>query len=398
MKIIYIANARIPTEKAHGIQIMKMCEAFADAGSDIKLIVPRRLNNLKENPFKYYGVKENFKIIRLPTLDLVKFGKIGFWIQSISFSKFVTIYCLFKKVDIIYSRDELPLWFLSFFKKNLVLEIHVAKKNFISKKVFKKVKIIIAITKGLQQFYTKEYGTNTNKIHWSPDAVDLEEFKSTSISQEDLRKQYNLPIDKKIIGWIGKLKTMGEGKGAEKLIKAFPQIFKSNQDSFLMIVGTNPSENNEIQDFFKKSEIGVNSYKIINHVSRNEVINYLKMSDLLIMNYPDTEHYAHYMSPMKLFEYMASGNPIVASDLPSIREILNEKNAILVEPDNTEVLAEGINKVLINKSFSEKITQQALIDVQNYTWKKRVKNILDFIKDNDYSVNLAKNARINIEN
>ena len=54
MKLYYIANARIPTEKAHGVQIMKMCEAFVDAGHEVKLIVPKRKNPIQEDPFAYY--------------------------------------------------------------------------------------------------------------------------------------------------------------------------------------------------------------------------------------------------------------------------------------------------------------------------------------------------------
>ncbi|KKR77731.1 MAG: group 1 glycosyl transferase [Parcubacteria group bacterium GW2011_GWE2_40_8] len=92
MKILYIANARLPTEKAHGIQIMKTCEAFADLGHSVSLIVPRRFNFIKDDPFEYYRVKRNFKIIKLPTIDLVKFSKIGFWIESIVFAKMTFLY------------------------------------------------------------------------------------------------------------------------------------------------------------------------------------------------------------------------------------------------------------------------------------------------------------------
>ncbi len=53
-KLIYIANARIPTEKAHGLQTMTMCEAFALKGFNLQLILPRRFNSIKEDPFKYY--------------------------------------------------------------------------------------------------------------------------------------------------------------------------------------------------------------------------------------------------------------------------------------------------------------------------------------------------------
>ena len=54
---IYITNVRMPAEKAHGIQIAKMCEAFSDCGVDLELIVPRRRNVIKEDPYDFYGIK-----------------------------------------------------------------------------------------------------------------------------------------------------------------------------------------------------------------------------------------------------------------------------------------------------------------------------------------------------
>ena len=52
MKILYIANARIPTEKAHGIQIIKTCEAFVEFGHKVELVLPWRFNRIKENIFE----------------------------------------------------------------------------------------------------------------------------------------------------------------------------------------------------------------------------------------------------------------------------------------------------------------------------------------------------------
>ncbi len=77
---------------------------------------------------------------------------------------------------------------------------------------------------------------------------------------------------------------------------------------------------------------------------------------------------------------MASGVPIVASDLPSIREILNEKNAVLVKPDMPVYLAEGIKNVLKNPDFSDRISKQAYSDAREYTWSKRSTKIMEFIK------------------
>ena len=64
-KIIYVANIRLPTEKAHGVQIMKMCEALARAGAIVELVVPNRHTHIGGDPFTYYEVEENFIITKL---------------------------------------------------------------------------------------------------------------------------------------------------------------------------------------------------------------------------------------------------------------------------------------------------------------------------------------------
>ena len=61
MKILYLAQIRLPTEKAHGIQIMKTCEAFAEQGAEVVLVVPSHRGDIRQDPFEYYRVKRNFK-------------------------------------------------------------------------------------------------------------------------------------------------------------------------------------------------------------------------------------------------------------------------------------------------------------------------------------------------
>ena len=90
-KIMYIANARIPTEKAHGLAIMKMCEAFARQRTEVELVVPRRLNPIQDDPFEYYDVERNFSLVKLPSIDLVWIGRIGFLVQLVTFSLFAFI-------------------------------------------------------------------------------------------------------------------------------------------------------------------------------------------------------------------------------------------------------------------------------------------------------------------
>jgi glycosyltransferase involved in cell wall biosynthesis len=97
------------------------------------------------------------------------------------------------------------------------------------------------------------------------------------------------------------------------------------------------------------------------------------------MPFPWSEHYAYFMSPLKMFEYMAAGRPIVATDLPSAREILDDKSAVIVKPGDAEDLARGILKVLRDEEAAAFLAENARAKVKNYSWDERVKNILKFI-------------------
>ena len=107
---------------------------------------------------------------------------------------------------------------------------------------------------------------------------------------------------------------------------------------------------------------------------------YLGSADCLVLTGTQaSETSQKYTSPMKMFEYMASQKPIVASELPSFKEVLNQENCIFVEPDNPEAMAIGIKKALNDAELSKRISEQAFKDVQKYTWDNRVRKILEFI-------------------
>ena len=98
------------------------------------------------------------------------------------------------------------------------------------------------------------------------------------------------------------------------------------------------------------------------------------------MPFPNTNHYRKYASPLKLFEYMCSNNPIIATKLISTEEILtNKKNSLLVKPNSPKGIALAVNKLYKNRYLSKKIAKQAFIDVDNYTWEKRAQRILKLI-------------------
>ncbi|HVY55463.1 MAG TPA: glycosyltransferase, partial [Thermodesulfobacteriota bacterium] len=130
-------------------------------------------------------------------------------------------------------------------------------------------------------------------------------------------------------------------------------------------------------------EKGAGNIKFTSYVSHHMVPLYLAAADLLVMPYTSQMtirggiRAQDFTSPIKLFEYMASGRPIVATSIPSVSEILEDGvNAVLVPPDDAEALRTGINKVLGDPALSESIALRAASDVRGYTWEERAKKLL----------------------
>ena len=368
MKLIYLANIGLPSRWAHEIQIMKMCEAFASSGTEVELVVPRRARNIKDDFHNFYGVKNNFKITQLFCLDLDpdSVGRFNFWVRLASFLISAKIYLSGIKFDILYTRERATgLFFIDF-----MLEVHTlpGKIKNSHKKTWQKAEFLVALT----SFIKKDLiscGIDEKKILIASDAVDLTEF-DLNISKEEAREKLGLPQDKKLIVYTGNF-FVPEWKGADILMESAKYV---RPDCIFILIGGNEAELERARNQFS-----VGNIVLIKRQPHKQIPYYLKAADVLVLpNKKGDVNSEKYTSPMKLFEYMASGRPIVASDLPSIREILSEGNAIFVEASSPKSLAEGIEKTLSDEVIAQKISQQAFEDVQEYSWEKRAKKILDY--------------------
>ena len=108
---------------------------------------------------------------------------------------------------------------------------------------------------------------------------------------------------------------------------------------------------------------------------------YLAAADVLVL--PNSGKFKisrSHTSPLKLFEYMASNRPIIASDLPSLREILDETTATFFSADDPEDLAKRINEVLSHIEVTNGLTKKALQVVQKYSWANRGEAIINFMR------------------
>jgi glycosyltransferase involved in cell wall biosynthesis len=131
---------------------------------------------------------------------------------------------------------------------------------------------------------------------------------------------------------------------------------------------------------FKKEFGNIANLHIMGHRSHKEIPIWQKAADVVVLPNTAREDISkYYTSPMKLFEYMASRRPIVATDIPSIREIVDDSRAIMVKPDDPESMARGIIEALENQELTDRITDAAYHSVALHTWGKRAQRILDFV-------------------
>ncbi len=371
-KLIYIANARMPTEKAHGIQIAKMCEAFAGTGAEVDLILPWRVNRMSGDLFRYYGVKRSFAVRRFFTLDMLwlPFLKpLWFFLQTVSFVKIVWLASRVRsrewRASIVYTRELLVTAFPPR-AKELIFEIHrLPKKNtWIWRRALARVDRLVVISDGLKEDLLA-FGVQPEKIMVALDAVDLAQFDIT-VSQKEAREKLDLPLDRQIVMYTGHLY---DWKGAETLLAAASMC---PDKRFIFVGGTK-----EDRKAFEIKAKGMTHVLVLGHRSPDMIPLYLKAADILVIPNSGKEVVsARYTSPMKLFEYMAARRPIIASDLPSIRETLDDSTATFFAPDNAQSLTNAIQFVFMHAEESAQKADRAFEKVKECTWSKRAQKIL----------------------
>jgi glycosyltransferase involved in cell wall biosynthesis len=368
MNLTYIANIRFPTEKAHGLQIAKMCEAFAKNALSVNLIVSKRKNSISEDIFSYYKVENIFSVKKIWSLDTVSWGKIGFFIQYISFTISVLVQIFFnnKKDTVYYSRDELVVLALKLLGKKVVWEAHRGDMN-VATKYITRTCPVVTITQGLALAYKlNQY----NNYMVAADGVDPKEFDVEMSIQEARQKVGFADIQGPVVLYSGHLYSW---KGADTLAQVAHLI---SEATFVFVGGTEA----DIAKF-KEKYAAQQNIVIVGHVPHEEVVYYLKAADILVLpNSAKTDISRLYTSPLKLFEYMMSKRVIIASLIPSLMEVIHESNAYTFAADDSDDLADKIHYVLAHRDEAEQKVKQAYNDVQRYTWIERAKNISEFIK------------------
>lgn len=373
MELIYIQNARIPTEKANGYQIMKTCEALVDAGIPLELVVTNRATTGLPDPFVLYGCKRTFSITRLPVIDWMSvWPRVTFLIEQWTFRRSLKKWISQKStVTHAYTREaEVAKLLKDWGVPNVTLELH-AVPTAQHLQAAGTADGIVCLTRSMEQQIRQHLPKARTVV--IPDSVDLALF-DPPVTRAEARQRLGLPEDQRIIVYGGRFSTMEQGKGLAQLDTAVAQLATSGTSVRLYLVGGTRGEFETIE---KRPPAATTA--CVAAVSRENLALYYRAADALVMPFPNTPHYAHEMSPLKMFEYMASGTPIVASDLPSIRDILDESSAYLYPADEPSALSSALAVCLVDTAKSASIAREARTRVERYTWQARALAIKAFI-------------------
>jgi len=382
MKIAYLMNAPIPSKRANAVHVMKMCQAFKKNGIDITLFCEKTQDNLNltdEEIFINYNIIHKFPIVRISGTYL--FGnKINILLKYWKMIKCVKE----NQFDVIYGRSLVGVFFL---RKtyNFFYESHVSPINFLFKNLEKlllkqeKCLKFIVISSELKKYYLHIFPwVDSNEIMVLHDGADEVEQNNIEIFSFNNSKSVSEDV---VIGYLGHLYP---GKCMEVLL----DIAQSKKELYFHVVG---GTQEWIEYWNSKLKIKkIKNVQLYGYVPNCDIGKYYNSFDICILPFSQNVYYSgkkntnigRWISPLKLFEAMSFKKAILVSNLPTIREVLDdEKTALFADPDNIKEWGEKLDRLIKNKKLRDQLGKNAnMVFCQKYTWEKRVQNILKIIE------------------
>jgi glycosyltransferase involved in cell wall biosynthesis len=362
MRIVCISSSQIPSDTANSIQVMKVCQAFTQLGHKVLLLVPGTKPEINELSLqRHYGIQEAFEIE---------------WITSRSRRWFP-----WKAVRRAHKAGAELLYCWPFQSAALGLllglpaqvEIHDIPSGRFGRlwlRLFLLIpgrKRLLPITEALKNFL--HLPGNITVV--APDGVDLERYASLP-KAEDARQVLGLPPIRTVL-CTGHLYP---GRGVDlflHLAEKFPHV------SFVW-VGGRSKDVSYWQEQASLSQLG--NVTFTGFVPNENIPMYQAAADVLLMPYQSMVatssggNTAQVCSPMKMFEYMASNRVILTSNLPVLREVLDETMAVFCPPEDPVEWEKALDSILKDVRRYEELAHCAREAVGGYSWIARANQVL----------------------
>lgn len=373
MRILYLTNAIIPSREANSIQVMRMAQAFTRNGHSVTLVA--RIDDASipaEDPYNYYGIK--------PTFDIQRFewprSRVGGLLYGWHIYRWLKDYK--GEFDLAYSRSVYGMGAAILHGCPCIYEAHTFPQN-VARRLLEVVLLrsrsalrLVTISGALREEYLRRFPKALSSIDVvvAHDGADI----STFLPDQDL----NLPGrgDAIRVGYVGSLYP---GKGVETVI----ELAKMLTDFDFHVVGGTESDLGHW-----RSKVNLSNLFFHGYVKPSDVHRYYTAFDILILPCKSEVtvygkgNIAPWMSPLKLFEYMSSGRPIVAARLPVLEEVLvDRQNCLLVDPEDIHAWKSALLMLSRTDDLAEYLATNARKDLQlKYSWDKRVERVLNGIE------------------
>jgi glycosyltransferase involved in cell wall biosynthesis len=365
MKIVAVAGSTIPSDTANSLQVMKACQALAQIGHDVTLLVPGA-RNTSVDLRKHYGLETDFPIEWLSSSSRRMFT----W-DSVRRARSL-------RGDVLYSWFPQSAVFGLLRGLPVVFEIHIQPtgrfgpawhRAFASLRGKRR---LVSITRALVEVLEHDFSIRfpATEVIIAPNGVDLERFASLP-DPFTARRKIGLSEAPSVM-CTGHLYA---GRGAE----LFLELAKSLPQAQFIWVGGRPEDINNWKKHLKSENVTFTGF-----IPNRDLPLYQAAADVLLMPYgrsimgsSGTADSSAVASPMKMFEYMAAGRAIVTADLPVIREVLTEESAVFCKPDDAGEWRLVIESLLEDETHRTKLGDRARQDVQGYTWVARAQRIMN---------------------
>jgi len=367
MKIYYVVNARMPTDKAHGIQIAKTCDMFATLGVETELVVSSRG---KGDVQSAYALAHGIVLHRIPVLDLQCLGPIGYRLTALQFICgslfFLWMKTFTRERFVIYTVDMDAFSFapLAWVPRPIIAEMHSIKKpHFLVSRFFKRAGII-ATNDLIGTVLAETFHIPPERLCVEPNGVDASVMHGR-ITKEEARDLLSLP-DEPFALYVGR---MYQWKGLEILA----DVATDSQIPIVIVGG----EREEFERVTGKSGKGLLFYGVR---PLEEIPLWLAAADVfIVLGTEKNEESFRYTAPMKVFEYLGAGRPIVASRTPALESIIPEDIPFWYEPDDAGSLVRAIREAHTSPEAESKV-QAGRVLAEKHTWHRRTERILAFMR------------------
>lgn len=225
---------------------------------------------------------------------------------------------------------------------------------------------IVCVSDIAKDHLMKTWDVPADKLVVLPNAVDVKRFQPDPELGAKTRASLSLTADQPLLVFVG---SFYQWHDIATLLKAFAAVLKKHPDARLILVGDGTERERMMQ---LSVDLGVaQAVNFTGFVGREDVVRYVNAADIAVVPVPKMER-EMWLSPMKLFEYMASGKAVVASAMGQVRDVVKDgANGLLVPPGDEAALAEAVNRLIEDVSLRERLGLQAREDaVRFHSWEQ----------------------------